>query len=132
MLNLENIAVLASNLPAYKRPPSQLLPARWRSLIYEAYSILSGLSRAAAFQPMLHQFRSVAARFAGAIADNGTDPDRFPSPFQSGCKSRCWPVHHRTYWQTAVLPAHHKWLNAALGTVDKVSGGWSSGAEQQL
>ena len=46
---------------------------RWRSFIYEAYSILPEHLREAAFQPMLHQFRSAAARFAGAIADNGTD-----------------------------------------------------------
>ena len=47
--------------------------AEWRSFIYEAYSILPEHLREAAFQPMLHQFRSAAARFAGAIADNGTD-----------------------------------------------------------
>ena len=48
-------------------------PAPKRSFIYEAYSILPGHLREAGFQPMLHQFRSVAARFAEAIADNGTD-----------------------------------------------------------
>ena len=56
---------------------------RWRSFIYEAYSILPGHLQEAAFQPMLHQFRSAAARFAGAIADNGTDPNCFPSPFHA-------------------------------------------------
>ena len=62
---------------------------RWRSFIYEAYSILPGHLREAAFQPMPHLFRSAAARFAGAIADNGTDLSRSPSPFQSSCRSRC-------------------------------------------
>ena len=74
---------------------------RWRSFIYEAYSILSGLSREAAFQPMFHQFRSVAARFAEPTADNGTDQGHSPSPFQSGCRSRRWPARHRAYWQRA-------------------------------
>ena len=74
---------------------------RWRSFIYEAYSILPGHLREAAFQPMLHQFHSVAARFAGAIADNGTDLSRSPSPFQSSCRSRCWPERRPAYWQTA-------------------------------
>ena len=76
---------------------------RWRSFIYEAYSILPGHLREAAFQPMLHQFCSVAARFAGAIADNGTDLSRSPSPFQSDCRSRCWPVRRPAYWQTAIF-----------------------------
>ena len=44
---------------------------RWRSFIYEAYSILPGHLREAAFQPMLHQFRSVAARFAEPTANIG-------------------------------------------------------------
>ena len=57
-----------------RRPPGQ---DNGRSSVIAAYSILSGLSREAAFQPMLCQFRSVAARFAGAIANNGTDPARF-------------------------------------------------------
>ena len=42
---------------------------RWRSFIYEAYSILPGHLREAAFQPMLHQFRSAAARFAEPTAN---------------------------------------------------------------
>ena len=91
------------HLLAYKRPPSQgdCCSPRWRSFIYEAYSILSGLSREAAFQPMFHQFRSVAARFAEPTADNGTDQGHSPSPFQSGCRSRRWPARHRAYWQRA-------------------------------
>ena len=56
---------------------------RWRSFIYEAYSILPGHLREAAFQPMLHQFHSVAAHFAEPTADNGTDPNCFPSPFHA-------------------------------------------------
>ena len=64
-------------------------------------NILSGLSREAAFQPMLHQFRSAAARFAGSKADIDTDPSRFPSPFQSSCRSRRWPARHPAYWQRA-------------------------------
>ena len=74
---------------------------RWRSFIYESYSILSGHLREAAFQPMLHQFRSAAARFAEPTADNGTDQGHSPSPFQSGCRSRRWPARHRAYWQRA-------------------------------
>ena len=73
---------------------------RWRS-IFTAYSILPGLSREAAFQPMLCQFHSVAARFAGLRANIGTEPSRFPLPFPSGCRSRRWPARRRLYWQTA-------------------------------
>lgn len=51
---------------------------------FAAYSILPGYLREAAFQPILCQFRSVAAHFAGPTADSGTDPRRFPSPFQLG------------------------------------------------
>ena len=74
---------------------------RWRSFIYEAYSILPGHLQEAAFRPMLHQFHSVAAHFAEPKADNGTDLSRPPSPFQSGCRSRCWSVRRPAYWQTA-------------------------------
>ena len=89
--------------PRIKRPPSQrsFCSPRWRSIIFAAHNILSGLSREAAFQPMFHQFRSVAARFAEPTADNGTDQGHSPSPFQSGCRSRRWPARHRAYWQRA-------------------------------
>lgn len=72
-----------------------------KGFIYEAYSILSGHLLEAAFQSMLHQFRSAAAHFAEPKAGIGAGPSSFPSPFQSGCRSRRWPAHHRLYWQTA-------------------------------
>ena len=78
---------------------------RWRSSIIAAYSILSGHLREAAFQSMLHQFRSDPARFAEPTADNDTDQGRSPSPFPSGCRSRRWPVRHRAYWQRANFSA---------------------------
>ena len=77
---------------------------RWRSFIYEAYSILPGHLREAAFQPMLHQFRSAPAHFAEPKADSGTDLSRSPSPFQSGCRSRCWPERRPAYWRQFFLP----------------------------
>ena len=77
---------------------------RWRSFIYEAYSILPGHLREAGFQPMLHQFHSVAAHFAEPTADNGTDLSRSPSPFQSDCRSRCWPERRPAYWRQFFLP----------------------------
>ena len=68
-------------------------------------------------RPMLHPFRSVAARFAGAIADNGTDLSHSPSPFQSGCRSRCWPARRPAYWQTASssCPSQMVWCCARHG-----------------
>ena len=84
-----------------RHPKASCCSPRWRSFIYEAYGILPGHLREAAFLPMLHQFRSAAARFAGAIADNGTDPSHSPSPFQLGCRLCCWPVRRPAYWQTA-------------------------------
>ena len=42
---------------------------RWRSFIYEAYSILPGHLREAAFQPMLHPFCSAQAHFTGPTAE---------------------------------------------------------------
>ena len=74
---------------------------RWRSIIFAVYSILPGHLREVAFQPMLRPFCSAPARFAEPTADNGTDQGRFPSPFQSSCRSRCWPVRRPAYWQTA-------------------------------
>ena len=74
---------------------------RWRSTIFTAYSILPGRSRAAAFQPMLHLFRSDPAHFAGPKVGIGMDPSRSPSPFQSNCRSRRWLARHRACWQTA-------------------------------
>ena len=52
--------------------------------IFAAYSILPERSREAAFQPMPHLFRLDPAHFAGARADIGTGPSRFPSPFRNG------------------------------------------------
>ena len=74
---------------------------RWRSFIFAAYNILPERLREAAFQPMLCQFRSVAAQSAGSTASIGTDPSCFLSPFQSGCRSRRWPARRPAYWQTA-------------------------------
>ena len=54
------------------------------TLIFAAYSILPERSREAAFQPMPHLFRLDPAHFAGARADIGTGPSRFPSPFRNG------------------------------------------------
>jgi len=87
----------------YKRPPPQgaVRSLRWRSSIFAAYSILPGLSREAAFRPMPHLFCSDPAHFAEPTADSDTGPSRFPSPFQSGCRSRRWPARHRAYWQRA-------------------------------
>ena len=51
---------------------------RWRSFIYEAYSILPGHLREAAFQPILCQSRPVAACFAEPIANSGTDQGNSP------------------------------------------------------
>ena len=61
----------------------------WRSIIFEAYSILPGHLQEAAFQPMPHPFYSVPAHFAEPKADSGTDQGHSPSPFPSGCRSCC-------------------------------------------
>ena len=52
-----------------RHPKASCCSPRWRSFIYEAYSILPGHLQEAAFQPMLHQFRSAAARFAEPTAN---------------------------------------------------------------
>ena len=52
-----------------RHPKVSCCSPRWQSFIYEAYSILPGHLRDAAFQPMLHQFRSAAARFAEPTAN---------------------------------------------------------------
>ena len=68
---------------------------RWRSFIYEAYSILPGHLREAAFQPMLHQFRSVAARFAEPTAniDNVVNVLCCNSVFWALPVSTQWHIH---------------------------------------
>ena len=72
---------------------------RWRSFIFAAYNILPERLREAAFQPMLCQFRSVAAQSAGSTASIGTDPSCFLSPFQSCCRSRRCPVRPKACWR---------------------------------
>ena len=52
-----------------RHPKVSCCSPRWQSFIYEAHSILPGHLREAAFQPMLHQFRSAAARFAEPTAN---------------------------------------------------------------
>ena len=65
---------------------------RWRSFIYEAYSILPGHLREAAFQPMLHQFRSAAARFAEPTANIGNVVNVLC------CNSVFWALPVSTQW----------------------------------
>ena len=65
---------------------------RWRSFIYEAYSILPGHLQEAAFQPMLHQFRSAAARFAEPTANIGNVVNVLC------CNSVFWALPVSTQW----------------------------------
>ena len=65
---------------------------RWRSFIYEAYSILPGHLQEAAFQPMLHQFRSAAARFAEPTANIGNVVNALC------CNSVFWALPVSTQW----------------------------------
>ena len=81
-----------------------------------AYNMLPWHLRAAAFQPILHPFRSEPVHFAGSKAGIDTGPSHSPSPFQS--------VDHSAGLRAAgcigkqpVFPAHHEKLNAALSTV---------------
>ena len=93
------------------------LPTKATQKELPLYSILPGLWRAVVFRPTLYLFRLALAHFAEPKAGIGTDPSRFPSPFQSNCRSRRWLARHRLYWQQPVLSAHHKRLNAAFGTI---------------
>ena len=75
-----------------RHPKASCCSPRWRSFIYEAHSILPGHLREAAFQPMLHQFRSAAARFAEPTANIGNVVNVLC------CNSVFWALPVSTQW----------------------------------
>ena len=75
-----------------RHPKVSCCSPRWQSFIYEAYSILPGHLREAAFQPMLHQFRSAAARFAEPTANIGNVVNVLC------CNSVFWALPVSTQW----------------------------------
>ena len=86
------------------------------AFIFEAYSILLWFLLAAAFQPMLHLFRSEPTRFAEstvAVRIHSVFLRHFNQAVDHAaglCAARC-------VGQQQVFPAYPKWLNAALSTV---------------
>ena len=80
--------------PRIKRPSqSELLLTEMAVFyFYESYSILPGHLREAAFQPMLHQFRSAAARFAEPTANIGIVVNVLC------CNSVFWALPVSTQW----------------------------------